>query len=72
MLDSLGAELIHIPCPDCHNICSFSLQSIENNSHPLCLFCGSLIPIDLSSAEADAIREAQELDASVDSLGTIE
>ena len=72
MIDSLGSELIHVTCPTCHNIPSFSLESVKNNSQPLCPFCSSPIPIDLSSAEADAIREAHDLDDSVDSLGNVE
>ncbi len=40
--------------------------------NPACPRCGAELTVDLPSAEQDARRKAQELDHSVDSLGSIE
>jgi hypothetical protein len=72
MSESLNAELIHITCPKCSKITSFSLGSLIENNHPACLFCGEIMHIDLNAAEQDAQRKAHELDQSIDSLGSME
>ena len=72
MNESLGSELIHVKCGNCHNVNSFSLDSLEQNSTPACAFCRQTISVDLQAAEKDALREAQDLDQSVDALGSME
>ena len=72
MSDSLGTELIHVTCGNCKNMTSFSLASLEQNGAPDCPYCGQPIPVNLQAAEKDARREAQELDQSVDALGSVE
>lgn len=51
---------------------SLSLQSVEENVRPLCLYCGAAIAVDVREAERDALREAKELDGDVDALGSTE
>jgi hypothetical protein len=48
------------------------LDSLEQNSTPACAFCRQTISVDLQAAEKDALREAQDLDQSVDALGSME
>ena len=72
MSDSIGSELIHLTCPNCKQITSLSLDSLTENPRPKCPYCGELIPVDLDAARADGQRKALELDASVDSLGSVE
>jgi NAD-dependent SIR2 family protein deacetylase len=72
MSESLESELIHLTCPNCKQITSLSLATLNENSHPKCRYCGQLIPVDLDVARQDGRRKALELDESVDSLGSAE
>lgn len=69
---SLGSELVHLHCGNCGRVTSLSLQSVEENVRPLCLYCGAAIAVDVREAERDALREAKELDGDVDALGSTE
>jgi hypothetical protein len=51
---------------------SFSMASLERDNRPKCPFCGEAIQVNLEAAAQDAHRQAEELDQSVDSLGSIE
>ncbi len=70
MGDSLGLELIHVTCGSCGKMTSFSLASLNRNSKPACPYCGEPIQVDLRKSEDDAVRQALELDESIDSLGS--
>ena len=72
MSESLETELIHITCPQCSEITSFSLGSLEKDKDPVCPYCGNTMRVDLDVAEEDALRKAHELDQSIDSLGSME
>ena len=72
MAESFGSELVHLRCGICRQINSLSYQSLEQNSRPACSYCGSAIAVDLAAARRDAAREAHELDAGVDALGSID
>lgn len=69
---SLNSELVHVACPWCNRFASFSLESLLENHNPACPYCGQVINVDLEAARKDALRQAEELDQSVDSLGSIE
>lgn len=70
MGSSLGSELVHLRCANCGRFNSLGFHSLEENNHPICPNCGSVITVDLDSAKRDAAREAHELDETEDSLGS--
>jgi DNA-directed RNA polymerase subunit RPC12/RpoP len=72
MSESPQTELIHLTCPNCSQITSLSLASLNEDSRPKCPYCGAIIPVDLNAARDDGHRKALELDQSVDSLGSAE
>ena len=72
MSDSLATELIHVTCGECGKISSFNLASLMQRNNPDCPYCGKSIEVDLQAAQQDGMRQALELDESVDSLGSVE
>ena len=72
MSDSLATELIHVTCRECNQITSFNLASLTRDNSPHCPYCGKPMQVDLKAAQQDGMRQALELDESVDSLGSVE
>jgi hypothetical protein len=71
MSDALSSEIIHLTCQNCHQITSLGLGTLIEKI-PNCPFCGVPFHVDLQKAREDALRKAEELDHSVDALGSME
>jgi hypothetical protein len=65
-------ELVHLTCGHCGNISSLSYRTLPDSGGPPCPYCGHTLPVDAQKAHNQALREATELDAGPDALGSQE